>query len=81
MLIRRSGYPARLGIETTARVVRDHGLHNARGVHCVVAAQTGNQHVQETFFSLKKTTGANPGNGTLTPRDSVQELPDWGVFH
>jgi len=30
MQIRRSGYLARLGMETTARVVRDCGVHNAR---------------------------------------------------
>ena len=44
-----------------------------------MAAQTGNQHVQEALLSLKKIPGANSGNGTLTPRDSVQDLPDRGV--
>jgi hypothetical protein len=79
MLTRRSGCQPRSGSETTARVVRDRGLHNAGDVDSEQLKSIGNRFEQEALFSLKKTVGTNAGTGTLMPRDTDQDFPIPGV--
>jgi hypothetical protein len=55
MLIRRSGYPARFGNKNNSKGSQGSQSAQREGVHRFVAAQTGNQRVQEAFLSLKKT--------------------------